>query len=455
MFRSLQAKFLLLLLCVAAVALSGTFLLRELMMRDFTEYLEGDAEDRAYAVLAAFEGAYERDGGWKKQTQANDTLWAMTLGFRTRLLDEEGREVMTTEGALAAATPALRRRLDALTSQTEQGVVDKAIPYPLFLGGKRIGTLEMSVTRQVRGGLFLSRANRFLLISVLIVGGFAVLLSIPFSRRLTKPIRELAFAAFAISRGDLSRRVADGRGDEIGELTDAFNRMAGALEAQDGLRRKLIADVAHELRTPLAVMRGEIEAMVDGMIPMDQGRLQSLYDETGRLKRMVEGIEELNRAETSVLSLAPERFPLRPFLGHIVERFERVFEENGVKLEAECPEDVEVFADPERLSQIVINLLSNAGRATMRGGKVSIRVVAEPDGRKLYIEDTGQGISEEDLPFIFERFYKGAGGGLGIGLTVVKELVEAHGGSVEVESTLGKGSIFTVALPWPGVHNSS
>jgi two-component system sensor histidine kinase BaeS len=288
-----------------------------------------------------------------------------------------------------------------------------------------------------------------------IVGGLALLLSITFSRRLTRPIKELALAASAISRGDLSKRVARTRRDEVGDLMDAFNRMAKALETQETLRRKLIADVAHELRTPLTVMRGEIEAMVDGMIPIDEKRLQSLFDETGRLKGMVEGIEELNSAEASVLTLKRQSIPLKPFLENIAERFRRVSEEKGVALELRCPDDAELFVDPERLSQIVVNLLSNAVRATESGGKISIAVVSAPGRREIRVDDTGKGIREEDLPFIFERFYKGPEGGLGIGLTIVKELVEAHGGAVNVHSTPGEGSSFSLLFPLTDVHNSS
>ncbi len=455
MLKSLQVKFLLLLFCVAFVALSGTLMLRGLMLRDFADYLDGDAEDRVYGVLAAFEGAYERDAGWKPETQAWDVLWALNLGFEARLLDFDGRTVVTTKKAVESASPALKRRLDALSRLAESRDAGEFTPYPLFLGGKQIGTLELNMLRPVRGALFLRRAHRFLLVSMAIVGGLALLLSITFSRRLTRPIKELALAVSAISQGDLSKRVARTRSDEVGDLTDAFNRMAGALETQETLRRKLIADVAHELRTPLSVMRGEIEAMVDGMIPIDENRLQSLYDETGRLKGMVEGIEELNSAEASVLSLKQQRVPLNAFLENIAEGFRCISEEKGVSLDLRCPDDAELFADPERLSQIVVNLLSNAVRATERGGKVSIEVVSAPGRREIRVADTGKGIRREDLPFIFERFYKGPEGGLGIGLTIVKELVEAHGGTVEAHSAPGEGSSFSVLFPVADVHNSS
>jgi two-component system, OmpR family, sensor histidine kinase BaeS len=455
MLRSLHLKFLILLIGVVLVALSGTLILRGLMLKDFADYLEGDAEDRVYALLADFEGAYERDGGWKENSQAQLALWALTLGFEINLRDDVGRVVTATDKAITEASPALKRRLIALSQSTKGRTRDLFTPYPLFLAGNQIGTLELRTLKPAKEALFVRRADRFLLLSMVVVGGLAVIASILFSNRLTSPVKELALAASAISRGNLGRRVTVARRDELGDLADAFNRMADALETQESLRRKLIADVAHELRTPLGVMRGEIEGIIDGLIPNDEKRLQSLYDETGRLKRMVEGIEELNQAETSALNLNRQMIRLKPFFENIADRFGAAFRAKGILLVLRCPDDIELYGDPERLSQIVVNLLSNALAATDSGGRVTLRAESGGDSQSIIVEDTGNGIKEEALPFVFERFYKGPGGGLGIGLTIVKELVEAHGGKVHVKSTQGKGSSFTASFPPGAVHNSS
>jgi two-component system sensor histidine kinase BaeS len=454
MLRSLRLKFLLLLLGVAIVALSGTVILRELMLRDFRAYLEGDAEDKVYWVQAELEGAYQRNEGWKVDAQAEDALWALALGFEMRLLDRQGKLVIDTEKAIRSASPLVRRRLSALSQFRGARNTGEFAPYPLFLAGRQIGTLEARALRPASSALFVGRADRFLLLSVVTVGGLAILLSVLFSHRLTEPIKELALAVSAISRGDLKRRVTVFRSDEVGDLAGTFNRMAGALETQESLRRKLIADVAHELRTPLGVMRGELEAMIDGLIPDDERRLQSLYDETGRLKHVVDAIEELNQAEASRLSLQRRRLDLKPLLENIVERFRGRFQEKGITLELTCSDGQEVYADPERMSQIILNLLSNALKATGAGGHVTVTVAPVQGNLRITVEDTGCGIGEEDLPFIFERFYRGPGGGLGIGLTIVKELVEAQGGKIEAKSAPGKGSSFAVLFPL-SVHNSS
>ena len=251
MFRTLRLKFLLLLLGVVVVALSGTIILRELMLRDFRAYLEGETEDKVYWIMAHLEGTYERNGGWGSDAQAQDAIWALTLGFEIRLFGNDGRMIVDTDQAIRNASPLARKRLEALSEYRAAGRAGAFMPYPLFLSGKRIGTLEARALRPAKEGLFIERADRFLLLSIVIVGGLSILTSLLFSRRLTRPINELAQAASAIGGGNYARRVVPSTLDEVGELSRTFNKMAEALETQESLRRKLIADVAHELRTPL------------------------------------------------------------------------------------------------------------------------------------------------------------------------------------------------------------
>jgi two-component system sensor histidine kinase BaeS len=455
MLRSLWFKSLLLLMIVGAVALSAAIVLRQLMLVDFREYLEGETEDRVYGILASLEASYERQSGWREESQSREVIWALTEGFEVRLVDENGKLVTDTSRAIQGVSPLFERRLKAFSQfRTEPGA-GEFVPYPMFLGGRPVGTLEVRELRGVKEKVFVQRSASLLLVSILFVGAAAVVLSFLFSQRLTRPIKELARAASAISRGDLRSHVAVARKDEVGNLAVAFNRMVKSLQTQESLRKKLIADVAHELRTPLGVMRGELEAVMDGMLPHGPERVQSLYEETGRLKKIVDGIEELNEAEAGVLSLNRQQFNLKPFLQNIVDRFRASFLEKAVALEVRCGEGVTVFADPERLSQIVVNLVSNALKATGTGGHVSIEVEPAEGEVAITIADNGSGIKEEDHPYLFERFYRGPGGGLGIGLTIVKELLEAQGGRIEVKSVYGAGSSFTAFLPGTPLHNSS
>ena len=447
MFKSLWLKFVILLITVSLIALSAAFLLRELMLKDFREYLEGEREDRIYWITAAMESSYDKNEGWSTKDVVEDMIWALMLGFDVRLYDMKGEVVMDTERAINAQSQAVVRRVIALSDFDERRTGEKFVPYPLFLGGEQIGHLEVSLLSPRKEGFFVARSDRLLLVSLLVLGGFAIIFSVFFSRRLTFPIKGLTRAATDISGGNLKSRVKISGNDEIAQLSDAFNRMAQSLEIQESLRRKLTTNIAHELRTPISAIRGELEAMIDGLIPFDKEHLQSMYAEIGRLRKIIEGIEELSQAEASSRYLRKTIFPLYPFLEGISDRFGVLFAEKGVGIELSCDEKLTINADPDRLSQIIINLLSNALKATESGGNVMITANEGPTGTVIEVGDSGSGIADEDIPFIFERFYRGAKGGLGIGLTIVRELIEAHGGTITARSDAGKGSVFTLTFP--------
>ncbi len=417
------------------------------MIKDFREYLEGELEDRVYWIIADLEGTYEKYSGWNREIIDEDAIWALMLGFEIRIYDSGGKLITDTEQALSTLSPLVKKRVISISELREAEEGSSFVPYPLFLKGKEIGILEVKFLKPKKESLFIARSNRFLIISLLGLGGVAVILSIIFSKRLTNPIKRLASAAKELSEGNLKSRVEVKGSDEIGQLSMAFNKMAQNLELQESLRKKLISNIAHELRTPLGAMRGELEGMIDGLIPVNNEHLQSLYEETGRLKNILDGIEELSQAQASVLSLRKQSIELKSFLRNIMERFSKLSIDKGILIELQCGNELMIYADPDRLSQILINLISNALKATDRGGKVWVR--AGKEGSETFIEvgDTGQGIKEEDMPFIFERFYRTFKDGLGLGLAIVKELVDAHEGRIEVKSEYGKGAIFKVYIP--------
>jgi two-component system sensor histidine kinase BaeS len=456
MIRSLRIKFVVLLLAVSAIALSAAFLLRGLMLRDFRYFLEGEIEDRVYWVTADLERSYELRGKWDRSSLVDESVRALLLGFKVRVFDASGSVIMDTGQALDSLSPLMRRRIDALALQHAASAdAGLYLPYPLFLAGQEIGVMEVQFLEPGRNALFVRQSREFLLWSLVALGGIAVTLSIVASGVLTRSIKRLAGAAAAVGRGDLRARVPVKGGDEIAALATDFNRMAETLESQETLRKKLITNLAHELRTPLSVMRGELEGMMDGVLPMDRDQLGSLHEEAGRLQRMLEGIEDLAQAQASTLTLRKEQVLLRPFLEGILGRLALTARERGVLLSVDCAPDTAAHADPERLSQVVLNLLTNALKATPQSGRIAVHAFRRDRSTVLRIADTGSGIDQKDLPFVFERFFRSSEGGLGLGLAIVKELVEAHGGTVTAASEQGKGSVFTVTLPGPDIHNSS
>jgi two-component system sensor histidine kinase BaeS len=454
MLKSLWVKFLILLLSVSIISLSAALILRELIVKDFEEYLEGKTEDRIYRIIAAVEGSYEQYSGWNTNALKEITIWALLIGYETKISDINDNELMNTNKAVETLYPLMKKRIMAITGFPfieKSSDKENFMSYPLFIGGKEIGTLDIEFfnpqEEQGKETIFMKRSNRFLITSLFVLGGLSIILSLFFSKRLTYPIKKLTNAAKDISEGKSKSRVSIYGNDEISTLARTFNTMAGNLETQESLRKKLTSNIAHELRTPLTSIQGELEGIIDGLIKIDKERLLSLHEETDRLKIIIEGIEELSKAEASVLELKRQLIDLKSFLGNIKERFERLFTAKGIKLELEYDNTLTFYADPDKLSQILINLLTNALRATDKDGNVRIKAGLKGTEGFIEVTDTGAGIKKEDIPFIFERFYKAYEGGLGIGLTIAKELADAHGGRIEVQSEYGKGSTFTLYIP--------
>ncbi|MCM2359076.1 MAG: HAMP domain-containing histidine kinase [Geobacteraceae bacterium] len=455
MGSSIRGKFMLVLIIVAALGVSSSLILRELIVRDFGQLTEGEMEDRVYWVSAALETAFEKSEGWNREVVAGDAVWALLLGIESRVKDRSGALVMDTARALQQLSPASRQRILASAGFDPERGFGPYVGYPLFLKGEQIGYLEVRFFPRGKRALFVSRTNRLLLVSALLLGSVAVLLSIILARRLTRPITRLARAADSISQGNLHERIEPAGSDELATLSHSFNRMAQTLEKQNALRKKINANFAHEMRTPLAIMQGQLEGMLDGLIPNERRLLESLLEENLRLARIVANVEELVQAEASALTLNRLRLPLRPLLESIALRFCEACVKKNISFAVECGQEVKVSADPERLAQILINLVTNAVKAIDSGGTIRLSGAAESGGCRIGVTDTGRGIAEADLPLIFERFYRKGSDGLGLGLPIVRELVDAHCGTIEVASRPGEGSTFTVWLPdRENYHNS-
>jgi two-component system sensor histidine kinase BaeS len=447
MFRSIWLKFFAILLIVVAVALAAAFSLRQLMIRDFREYAEGQREDRVYWVIADLESSYGKDLQWSREAVVRDAVWALMMEFDVRLFDSRHNLVIDTDQALKTLSPLIQKRVIAISQLNLRKKTGPLFSYPLFLNRREIGSLEVRFLQPERESVFVRRSDLFLLFTVVVLGGTAFLLSILFSRRLTNPLRKLVVAAEDIIEGNLQSKVAASGRDEVARLAATFNRLTKFLETQEGLRKKLISNVAHEIRTPLTAMRGELAGMIDELIPNDKEQLKSLYEETWRLEGFLDGIEELSRAEAGVVFLQKRAGKLRPLFEDIQRTFDGVFLDKGVALKIQCGDELEVYADPDRLRQIIVNLLSNALKATQECGNVTMRAVKNGNSTCIDIEDTGCGIGKDSLPFIFERFYRSSEGGMGIGLTIVKELVYAHEGRIKVNSEEGKGTLFSICIP--------
>ena len=295
-------------------------------------------------------------------------------------------------------------------------------------------------------------------LQILVAGGVAaataLLLARWLARGMTQPLRDMAQAARKMETGDYSQRIRTASRDEVGQLAHAFNRMSTELEQLERLRRDLVANVSHELKTPISSLRAHLENLLDGVEHPDPEVLQVMLAQSERLGRLVEQLLDLSRLESGDVPL--ERLPVRlgPLVSEVLSEIEISSAETGVSVEGEVPPDLPpVYADRERVHQVLFNLLDNAVRFTPPGGHVVVRASRRNGNCEIRVEDTGSGIAPEHLPRLFERFYRvdparsRDDGGTGIGLAIARSVVEAHGGRIRAESEVGKGSVFTFELP--------
>lgn len=273
--------------------------------------------------------------------------------------------------------------------------------------------------------------------------------------RIISPVRVLLAASKRMAAGDYGDRLTVNRTDELGELARSFNRMAGALNDTETRRMELIGNVAHELRTPLASIRGIMEGLTDGVLPPDAETFQDVQREASRLERLTSELSELSKAESGAMELTFAPVQLADLCRTAAGRLVGQFADKDVALSLELEESLPmVHADGERVLQVLINLLGNALQYTDPGGTVTVHCTRDGAALRVAVRDTGVGLSDDDLPRVFERFYRvdksrsRARGGSGIGLTIALHLVRAHGGTIEAKSDgPGLGSTFTVVLP--------
>ena len=402
----------------------------------------------AVEISAALAQSYEQAGGWAGADLRG--AFALAAGARADLV------VLGPDGELVARATSGMGELMAsmhgdMPSERELG---DPLRQPVAVDGATVGSavLRFPATglpapeREVRDAL-----ARTVLAGAGIAALVALAAAVLVSRRVTRPVAALTDAAKRLEAGDRDARagVVAAPG-ELGELAVAFDQMADSLRHEDELRRTLVADVAHELRTPATILQASCEELVDGLAEPTPARLGSLHDETLRLGRVIADLEALASAQAAGLHLEPQPVDLAAVATAATESLQPTAEAEGITLSVVIS-PVTVEGDRDRLHQIAVNLLTNALKFTPRGGTVTLTVAPMDRLAKLEVSDTGPGIPGDELPRVFDRFWRsprtGGAAGSGIGLAIVAELTKAHRGRATVDSAPGHGATFTVLLP--------
>ena len=467
----MRAKLFLSFLAVILISLVSSLLFGRLIMKDFEEYDRGTREDHLYWVLATIEGSFQ-EGEWNMTSLADSIHWGMMLGFDVKVEDNEGREVLNSQDVMASLPLAMKRRMESIVRMHSK--MSRFEEYPLYSEGEEIGTLYVRPlmrkgSAKVKEEIFMKRGRYFLIVSFVISGAGAVAMALFFSLSLSRPIKRLKEAADRVAKGDFSVRVhlrptahrEKNRfqrflhTDELTSLSERFNYMAEALEREEVLRKRLTSNIAHELRTPIAVMKAQAEAMIDGVIEDRAQGLATISSEIENLTRLIEGIEDLTKAEASFFSESEYgMLNLKEFLKGIVYAMEPIFHEKGLGLTLVEGDSIDAVTDAGKLERIIKNILSNSHKYTEHGG---VLITYGREGGEFFIDikDTGRGIPEEEVTRIFTRFYRmnnASGSGAGIGLAIVKELVAIMRGRIDVRSKVGEGTTFRLWLPLKAEH---
>ncbi len=456
---------------------------------EFRRYLAAGQMVNREELAAQLAGVYAQNGSWDGIAGALDGVsvvpgrnmngrgqGGMARGpggmAAMQVADAAGQVVYDSQGASVGKQ---------LTRSQRQAAV------PILVGQQRVGYLLVLPPGQMQLAgaeqAFLDRLNTVLAASAAVALLVGVLLGVLLARTLAAPLGRVAAAAEAIAGGDLAQRVPEQGTEETRAVARSFNQMAANLEQAEQLRRNLMADVAHELRTPLTVIQGNLQALLDGVYPLERGEIATIYDETRLLSRLVADLRDLAQAEAGQLKLTMQPVDLFALLAQTAASFAPVAEAQGTTLvvaapvapastaasSGDAPSALWVLADPDRLAQVLRNLLSNALRHTPQGGEVHVDVQNDlendlrglPRPRRsvcISIQDTGPGIPPADLPHVFDRFWSRAqytsertvaDSGSGLGLAITKYLIEAQGGEIGVESRVGEGTRFWFTLMLP------
>lgn len=451
--RSLRSRLVIAFTAVGLGAAAITALVVHLAFTSqFNNYLSARQNATQQNLVRILASNYQNHHGWKISSLNNLDMYAMMNNIDVEVLNNSGKLIWSSKktNSHMSMSGEMTNRMLSTKHLNQQSI-------PIFIGKSHIGTALISlpqITLPAIDQVFENSVENLILIASIAAGLIAVIVGATLAGKIVAPVRSLTKASLAMSKGRYSTRLEPSMG-ELGEMAIAFNTMASTIETQEHLRYTFSRDIAHELRTPLMVLQGQVEALQDGLITTSQQTLSSLHNEILRITRLVADLEMIASADNAEFSLQHQLVCLDKLIKQALADFSGPLEEANLSIKSQLDEQVRIMGDPNRLHQILTNLLSNAAKFVPANGTIEIKLKDDGAYANLSISDNGPGIEESELPLIFDRFFRGKEAkstGSGIGLAVVADLVKAHNGKILVESQKGSGTTFLLCLP-KALHN--
>ena len=426
--------------------------------KKFGDYIMIKNQNTVQNILMELSEQYS-DNEWNYKNIEKITYNSLDKGIIVALYDKEDKEIMNIEKnskdkcnrIMNFIKSSMEGKYGSTTSQFEP------VYYPLIKSGEKIGEVRVKFYGPIfymqNELVFLDIVNKIILgIGVLLILA-STIMGFIISRSITRPINKLMTKAKYISKGEYDKKIEINTDIlEINDLINSINNLSQSIKEQENIRKRLTGDISHELKTPLTNIQSHLEAMIDGIWEPTEERLLSVKEEAERLSSLVSDMQKLNKYDESSIKLKKDNVNISDIICFVIFQFSNLAKSKNIKLEYE-KKNINLYCDKDKITQALVNILSNAIRYSNEGSTIFIEEKLKDNKVIISIEDQGIGISEEDLKYVFERFYRAdksrtrATGGTGIGLTIVKSIVSSHGGEVKLESKLGEGSKFTIILP--------
>lgn len=439
-----------LIICaVIAIFLSALFV-NFTIVNSFRRYVEGNQEKRNMRIVDFLGETYKRDGKWSKNSGIELLHEAYMSNYCLTLMDNN-------KNIIWAMNPEdIRTKTHIKMMEGSSKGIYKTKDFDIVADGKVVGYVTIgqysSILLSQDDVNFKFAINKSIAVSIMIAVIFTIIMSLIISKEFSIPIKEVSDTSISLSDGNYEAR-SNFKSDivEIENLKESINDLGQKLKEQDAIRKRLVSDITHEIRTPLNILQNNLEAMIDGVYDIKTERLEALNEEVIRFGRLLNSLNALKELDTAEMLVNRKVFSINELILSVVDDFSLAISNKEIKLDVMLEEEKSYFieGDYDRLKQVFINLLSNSVKFTGKGGKINIEL-SENDSFVIFsLKDNGIGIRKEDLPFIFERLYRGDKSrnnikGHGIGLTVVKKILELHDAHIDVKSSEGNGTIFKI-----------